>query len=347
MAKLKQKKILITGGAGFMGSNFVHYIYDKYPDYMIYNLDILTYAGNFDNLKLINLKDLNTGRHFFVKGDICDPRLVSDLFKKHKFDIVVNFAAESHVDRSIFKDHQFFKSNFMGVHNLIALVKKYAIPRFIQISTDEIYGDVEKGISAESAPIRPSNPYAASKAAADILVQSYMRTHKLPLLIIRGSNNFGPYQYPEKLIPLTITNILEDKPVPIHGNGKQIRRWLHVEDFCRAVDLVMHKGKDFSIYNVAGIETSNLEIVRGVAKALNKNGGSLIYFINDRPGGDWRYAPDSTKIKKELGWEPKCPIQKHLPDVVSWYLKNETWWRNIKKKKAYKDYYGKQLRSEY
>ena len=348
MTRPKQKKVLVTGGAGFIGSNFIRYIYDKYPNYIIYNLDILTYAGNLDNLKLEKLKDIKgSKRYFFIKGDICDPKLVSRLFKKHKFDIVLNFAAESHVDRSITDDYHFFRTNLGGVHNLIDLVRKQSIPRFVQISTDEIYGDVHNGVSAESAPIQPSNPYAASKAAADIVVQSYMRTHKLPLLIVRGSNNFGPYQYPEKLIPLAITNLLEGKPIPIHGDGKQVRRWIHVEDFCRAVDLVMHKGKDFSIYNVAGIEISNLEIVRGVARALNKNGSDLFYFINDRPGGDRRYAPDASKIKKELGWELKYPIQKHLVGVVNWYLDNEPWWRNIKKRKAYKDYYEKQLHSEY
>jgi len=331
-----------------MGSNFIHYIYKKYPNYTIYNLDILTYAGNLDNLRLVNLKDVEGAkRYFFIKGDICDSKLVGQLFEKHKFDVVINFAAESHVDRSIINDYHFFRTNLSGVHNLIALVRKYSIPRFIQISTDEIYGEVEKGFSGESALIKPSNPYAASKAAADIVVQSYIRTHKLPLLIIRGSNNFGPYQYPEKLIPLTITNLLEDKLVPIHGDGRQVRRWIHVEDFCRAVDLVMHKGKDFSIYNIAGIETSNIEIIKMIAKILNKNHKDFFYFINDRPGGDKRYAPDATKIKKELGWELRYPINKYLADVVGWYLKNEQWWRNIKKKKSYKVYYEKQLHSEY
>lgn len=348
MKKNSRKKILITGGAGFIGSNFIHYIYNKYPSYTIYNLDILTYAGNLDNLKLVNLKDIEgSKRYFFIKGDICDPELVDRLFKKHNFDIVVNFAAESHVDRSITNDHYFFSTNLGGVHNLIALIRKHKVPRFIQISTDEIYGDVKKGVSAEDALIRPSNPYAASKAAADIVIQSYMRTHKLPLLIVRGSNNFGPYQYPEKLIPLTITNLLENKLIPIHGDGQQLRCWLHVEDFCRAVDLVMHKGKDFSIYNVAGIEMSNLEIVKGIAKVLNKNRKDFFYFIKDRPGGDHRYAPDSTKIRKDLGWELKHPIKKSLGQVVNWYLNNNNWWKDIKKKKDFKIYYNKQYHSEY
>ena len=346
MVKNSQKKLLITGGAGFIGSNFVHYIYDKYPNYTIYNLDLLTYAGNIRNMD--NLKDIKgSKRYFFIKGDICDAKLVGGLFKKHKFDIVVNFAAESHVDRSISNDYHFFRTNFTGVHNLIALVRKYAIPRFIQISTDEIYGDVHKGASGESHPMHPSNPYAASKAAADLVVQSYMRTHKLPLLIVRGSNNYGPYQYPEKLIPLTITNLLEDKKIPIHGDGQQLRRWLHVEDFCRAIDLIMNKGKDFSIYNVAGSETSNLNIVIMVAKVLKKDPKKFIFFINDRPGGDRRYAPDATKIKKELGWSPQYHIKNHLVNVVGWYLNNEQWWQDIKKKQAFKAYYKKQLRSEY
>jgi len=346
MTKNTKKKLLITGGAGFIGSNFVHFIYNNYPNYIIYNLDLLTYAGNPNNMD--NLKDIRSSkRYFFIKGDICDAKLISNLFKKHKFDIVVNFAAESHVDRSITNDYHFFRTNLTGVHNLIALVRKYAIPRFIQISTDEIYGDIKKGFSRESHPMQPSNPYAASKAAADLVVQSYMRTHKLPLLILRGSNNYGPYQYPEKLIPLVVTNLLENKQIPIHGDGQQIRHWLHVEDFGRAIDLVMHKGKDFSIYNVAGIEASNIYIVKKIAKALNKNPDDFIYFVDGRPGGDQRYAPDATKIKKELGWSPQYHIQKHLADVVGWYLNNEQWWRDIKKKQAFKAYYKKQLRSEY
>lgn len=351
MSNIRSKKILVTGGAGFIGSNFIHYIYDKHPGYKIYNLDLLTYAGNPDNLKRIELaeksKPVSLRRYFFIKGDICDPRLVDRIFKKHKFDVVLNFAAESHVDRSITNDYHFFRTNLNGVHNLVSLVRKHAIPRFIQISTDEIYGEVEKGVSKELYPLRPSNPYAASKAAADLVVQSYMRTHKLPLLIVRGSNNFGPYQYPEKLIPLAVTNLLEGKSIPIHGDGNQARRWIHVEDFCQAIDLVMHKGKDFSIYNISGREVSNLDIVRSIAKILNKNPDDFTHFINDRPGGDKRYAPDSSKIKKELGWELKYPVQKYLSQVVNWYVDNDNWWKKVKKKKDFKMYYEKQYRSEY
>lgn len=336
-------KILVTGGAGFIGSSFIHYIYDKYQNYKIYNLDLLTYAGNLDNLKNIE----GSKRYFFIKGDICDFNLVSDIFRKYKFDIVINFAAESHVDRSITNDYHFFRTNLNGVHNLIALVKKYSIPRFIQISTDEIYGDVDRGTSRESSPIKPSNPYAASKAAADIVVQSYMRTHGLPLLIVRGSNNFGPYQYPEKLIPLTITNMIENKPIPVHGDGQQRRRWIYVKDFCQAIDLIMHKGSNFSIYNVSGIEVSNLDIIRGIAKALKKNADNFICYKKDRPGGDKRYAPDSSKIKKELGWKLNYPIKDSLTEVVSWYLNNKNWWQKVKKKRDFRVYYKKQLKSEY
>ena len=351
MTNMKSQKILVTGGAGFIGSNFIHYIYGKYPDYKIYNLDLLTYAGNSDNLKKIELtessKPVSLRRYFFIKGDICNPVLVGKIFRKYKFDVVLNFAAESHVDRSITNDYYFFRTNLTGVHNLVSLVRKHAIPRFIQISTDEIYGDVIRGVSRELHPLRPSNPYAASKAAADLVVQSYMRTHKLPLLIVRGSNNFGPYQYPEKLIPLAVTNLMEEKSVPVHGDGHQVRRWIHVEDFCRAIDLVMHKGKDFSIYNISGLEVSNLDIVRSIAKTLNKNPDDFIHFINDRPGGDRRYAPDSSKIKKELGWELKYPVQKYLSRVVNWYVDNSSWWKKVKKKKEFEIYYKTQYRSEY
>lgn len=346
-----EKKILVTGGAGFIGSNFIRYLYARYPQYRIFNLDLLTYAGNLANLKDIasaeEKKPLKKRRYYFIKGDICDPRFVGALFKKHRFDIVVNFAAESHVDRSITDDYHFFRTNLAGVHNLISLVRKYEIPRFVQISTDEIYGEVLKGSSNESHPIRPSNPYAASKAAADIVVQSYIRTHKLPMLIVRGSNNFGPYQYPEKLIPLCITNFLEGNVVPIHGDGLQVRKWIHVEDFCRGIDVVMHQAKDFSVYNIAGIEMSNISVVKAIAKMLGKNPDEFIYHINDRPGGDQRYAPDSSALKKDFGWDLQLPIHKSLPAVIEWYLTHSDWWKNIKKKKDFKVYYEKQFKSEY
>ncbi len=335
-----------------MGSDFVRHLYNKYPKYNLFVLDLLTYAGSLDNLESIVVlekkKSNGSKRFFFIKGDICDQKFVSELFKKYKFDVVVNYAAESHVDRSIRWDYHFLRSNFLGVHNLIWLVKKHQIPRFIQISTDEIFGDVLEGFSKEHSPIRPSNPYSASKAAADILLQSYIRTHKLPIILVRGSNNFGPYQYPDKLIPLTITNLLEEgQKIPIHGNGIQKRMWVHVNDFSSAVDLAMHKAEDFSIYNISGIEMSNLEIVEKICHVLEKDHKKCIMFVSDRPGGDYRYSLDSSKIKKELGWEIQYPIHKSLESVVSWYVKNVQWWKRAKKTKDFKIFYGKQYKSEY
>lgn len=351
MKKNGPKKILITGGAGFIGSNFVRHIYKKYPNYEIHNLDLLAYSGHLHSLEDISApeesKPLNKRRYFFIKGDICDFDIIDDLFKKHKFDFVVNFAAESHVDRSIINDHHFIRTNLLGTHNLIGLVKKHEIPRFIHISTDEIYGDVAKRFSHEFSPIRPSNPYSASKASADILVQAYMRTHKLPMLIVRGSNNFGPYQYPEKLIPISVTNILENKRIPIHGDGRQIRSWIHVYDFCEGVDLAMQKGKDFEIYNIGGIQKRNIDLIKEICRILDVNFKDSVNFIKDRPGGDRRYAIDASKIKRELGWQLKYPIDDYLEPVVKWYVYNRDWWSKIRNTDEFKIFYEKQHKSEY
>jgi len=347
----KPLKILVTGGAGFIGSNFIRYIYNKYPTYQIGNLDKLTYSGNLDNLKDIEEQEASLAvskkRYFFVKGDICNPHLIDKLFSDNQFDVVINFAADSHVDRSIMNAKNFLRSNFVGINNLLHFVRKYSVPRFIQISTDEVYGDVERGSSKEHHSIRPSSPYSVSKAAADLLVQSYMRTYKLPLLVVRGSNNFGPYQYPEKLIPLAITNILEGHKIPIHGDGQQIRIWIHVDDFCSGIDLVMHKAADFSIYNISGTRLRNIDIIKIIAATLGKKYEDCIYFINDRPGGDKRYSPDATKIKIELGWQLKYPVNTHLPAVVNWYVNNPNWWKKLRRKKGFSIYYKKQRRSEY
>ncbi len=351
MNRKHSKKVLVTGGAGFIGSNFIRHLYEKYPDYRIYNFDLLTYAGNPDNLKDIaaaeSQKPLSRRRYFFIQGDVCDAHLVSKIFQKHKFDCVLHFAAESHVDRSIMDDKFFIRTNLLGTHNLIGLVRRHAVPRFVYVSTDEVYGDVATGTSREHSPMRPSNPYAASKAAADLLVQSYTRTHGLPLLIVRGSNNFGPYQYPEKLIPLAITNIVEGASVPVHGDGKQVRKWIHVSDFCSGIDLVMHKGHDGAVYNISGLEMSNLDILGAICRVLGKRSADCIRFIKDRPGGDRRYAVDSSKIKAELGWKLKLPVRSSLASVVRWYLDNEKWWRAVKKKKEFDTYYQKQLKSQY
>jgi dTDP-glucose 4,6-dehydratase len=347
----KNLKILVTGGAGFMGSNFIRYIYNKYPNYQIYNLDKLTYSGNLDNLKDIESQEdsmpITKRRYYFIKGDICNSRLIEKLFNQYRFDVIINFAADSHVDRSIMNAQYFIKSNIIGVNTLLHYVRKYSYSRFIQISTDEVYGDITRGRSKEDSPIEPSNPYSASKAAADLLVQSYIKTHKLPLLMVRGSNNFGPYQYPEKLIPLTITNILEGYKIPVHGDGSQIRTWVHVNDFCDGIDLMMHKAKDYSIYNIAGEQLKNIEIIKIIATVLGKNYQDCINFIDDRPGGDKRYAPDATKIQTELGWQLKHHIKTHLPLVVEWYLNNQEWWKKLRRKKNFLVYYKKQCLSEY
>ena len=345
------KNILVTGGAGFIGSNFVRYIYNKYTAYKIFNLDLLTYAGNPDNLKDIvkreSVKSKKDRRYFFIKGDIGDEKLLDKLFSKHKFDLVVNFAAESHVDRSIASSQGFSRVNMLAVHILIDVAKKYKTPRFVQISTDEIYGDVGKGQSHELSSFRPSNPYAATKAAADFLVQSYIRTHKFPAIILRGSNNYGLFQYPEKLIPLTITNLLENRLVPLHGSGRHIRKWLHVLDFCSAIDLAMHQAKDFSVYNVAGEPRSNREIVERICKILGKDFKTHIRRVADRPGADLRYAPAASKIERQLKWKAKRNIDSALREIVRWYKFNFRWWKKIKKKKEFLSQYKKQSRGLY
>ncbi len=345
------KKILICGGSGFIGSNFIRHIYNKYPDYKIFNLDLLTYAGNPENLLDVEQKetaiDSAEKRYNFIHGDICDSALLNSIFDENDFNIVVNFAAESHVDRSFVNVFDFIRTNVEGVRSLVEAARSHKVARFIQISTDEIYGSVPEGFSNEEAPFRPSNPYAASKAAADLLIQSYMRTYRMPALIVRGSNNYGPFQYPEKLIPLAVSNIIECKKVPIHGSGEHKRSWLHVDDFCNAIDIVIHKATDYSIFNVSGEEKSNLEILEIISKNF---GGRLEDFkehTNDRPGADLRYAPDSLKLKSELRWVPNHCVEESLKDIINWYRNNQDWWRKIKSKKDYLDHYERQVKAEY
>jgi len=343
MAAKSYTNVLICGGSGFIGSHFVRHLYFKYPDYKIFNLDFLTYAGNNDNLTDLE----NLGRYQFIHGDICDGNLLAEIFGKHNFAVVVNFAAETHVDRSIWNSFAFIHTNINGVHSLIDTCRTYKVPRFIQVSTDEVYGDIEEGFSTEEAPLCPSNPYSASKAAADLLVQSYMRTFKLPALIVRGSNNFGPFQYPEKLIPLAIVSLIRAKKIPVHGSGEQVRNWLHVLDFCSAIDIVMHQGPDFSVFNVSDVSRKNIEVLGAVAKALNKDLDSCKLHTKDRPGGDQRYALDSTKIRRELGWSPRYHFDDCIEGVVNWYLSNKEWWTKILSRKEVWDHYQKQFEAEY
>jgi dTDP-glucose 4,6-dehydratase len=317
-------KLLVTGGAGFIGSNFIRYILKNYPDYQVVNLDKLTYAGNLENLKDVE-KNPN---YKFVKGDINDSSLVFELCQG--VDAVLNFAAESHVDRSIKEPQEFVKTNVFGTNTLLLAAREAKVSRFIQVSTDEVYGSIKEGSFKEEDPLQPSSPYSASKAGADLLALSYFKTYRFPVLVTRSSNNFGPYQYPEKLIPLMITNALEDKPLPVYGDGMNVRDWLYVEDNCAAIDLVLHKGKEGEIYNIgAGNEYPNIQIVREILRILGKP-ESLIKFVEDRPGHDFRYSVDWSKVKS-LGFEPKRSFKEALEETVVWYRENEWWWRPLKK----------------
>lgn len=347
------KIILICGGAGFIGSNFVRHIYNTYPNYHIFNLDMLTYSGNRRNLSDLEGNEESIPeqerRYKFIHGDICDKELLNNLFTDHHFDLVVNFAAESHVDRSLHSSYDFIRTNFTGVHALIEQCRQSKTPRFLQISTDEVYGDITDGFSAEESPLRPSNPYSASKAAADLLIKSYIRSHKLAAVIIRGSNNFGPYQYPEKLIPLAITNYFENKKIPVHGSGQHIRSWVHVLDFCRAIDTVLHRGEEGHVYNVGGVLKTNLEVLEAIKRALSLSGelAEYVVYTNDRPGADMRYAQDDTKICKELGWSPLYKFDEVIGSTVQWYLDQKEWWREIKGKQTFIDHYKRQEQANY
>jgi len=323
-----EMKILVTGGAGFIGGNFIHYMLKKY-DYRIICLDALTYAGNMETLADVKDNPLFT----FIKGDIADRNLVYDLFEHERPDVVVNFAAETHVDRSIEDPGIFLRTNVIGTNVLLDACRKYGIGRFHQISTDEVYGDLpldRPDLSfTEETPLCPSSPYSSSKAAADMLVLAYYRTYKLPVTISRCSNNYGAYQFPEKLIPLIIANALNDKPLPVYGKGQNVRDWLYVEDHCTAIDLIIHKGREGEIYNIGGHnERTNLEVVKIILRELGKP-ESLINFVKDRPGHDLRYAINPAKISRELGWSPRTSFDDGIRKTIKWYLENRTWWENI------------------
>ena len=323
--KNMKNKILVTGGAGFIGSNFVRYMLNKYPDYGIVNLDKLTYAGRRENLKDLE----NNPRYKFIHGDICDAKVVREAIAD--CDKVINFAAESHVDRSIISPSEFIRTNVHGTYVLLETAKEQKISLFCQISTDEVYGSRAQGSFKESDTLHPSSPYSASKAAADLLANSYHTTFNLPIVIVRSTNNFGAYQYPEKIISLFITNILQGKSLPLYAKGENIRDWIYVLDNCAAIDFVAHKGKIGEIYNVAGHnEIANIELTRLILKIMGK-GERLIEFVKDRPGHDLRYALNCSKIK-QLGWSPKYKFQTALEETVNWYKANPKWWRAIKGK---------------
>ena len=322
-------KIIVTGGAGFIGSNFVIHMVKKYPEHEIVNLDLLTYAGNLENLKSVE----DAPNYRFVKGDIADRKFVFDLFQKENPDVIVNFAAESHVDRSIKDPESFVRTNVLGTTTLLDACKEYGIKRFHQVSTDEVYGDLPLDrpdlFFTEETPLHTSSPYSSSKASADLFVMAYHRTFGLPVTVSRCSNNYGPYQFPEKLIPLIISRALADEELPVYGTGENVRDWLHVEDHCEAIDLILQNGRVGEVYNIGGHnERTNLQVVKTILKALDKP-ESLIKFVTDRPGHDRRYAIDPTKMETELGWKPKYVFDTGMAQTIQWYLDNKEWWEHI------------------
>lgn len=324
-------KILVTGGAGFIGGNFVHYVLNKHTEYKIICVDCLTYAGNMETLK--NVVDNPSFK--FYKTDITDRNSINEIFENETPDIVVNFAAESHVDRSIDNPSVFLNTNIIGTQVLMDACRKYGIKRFHQVSTDEVYGDLPLNrpdlLFIEETPLHTSSPYSASKAAADLLVLAYHRTYRLPVTVSRCSNNYGPYHFPEKLIPLMITNAFADKPLPVYGKGENVRDWLYVEDHCSAIDLIIHNGTVGGIYNIGGHnEMRNIDIVKIIVKELGKS-EDLITFVNDRAGHDLRYAIDPTKISNELGWLPQTEFTDGIKMTIKWYLENRWWWESVKK----------------
>ena len=322
-------KILVTGGAGFIGGNFIHYMVERYPEDEIVNLDLLTYAGNLETLKPIE----DRSNYRFVRGDISDRPFIMGLFEKEKFDIVVNFAAESHVDRSIEDPGIFVKTNVLGTQVLLDASRAYGVKRYHQVSTDEVYGDLPLDrpdlFFTEETPLHTSSPYSSSKASADLFVLAYYRTYGLPVTISRCSNNYGPYHFPEKLIPLMISRALADEELPVYGTGENVRDWLHVSDHCKAIDLIIRKGKVGEVYNVGGHnERTNLQVVKTILKSLGKP-ESLIRFVTDRPGHDRRYAIDPAKLEQELGWTPQYTFESGIQQTIQWYLDNQEWWKNI------------------
>lgn len=334
------KTVLVTGGAGFIGSNFVYHMLEKHPDYKIVCVDCLTYAGNMSTLK----KALENGNFVFYKTNICDRREIYGIFEKEKPDIVVNFAAESHVDRSIDNPEVFLKTNILGTQVMMDACRKFGNIRYHQVSTDEVYGDLPLDrpdlMFTEETPIHTSSPYSASKASADLLVSAYYRTYNLPVTISRCSNNYGPYHFPEKLIPLMVINALNDKQLPVYGEGLNVRDWLYVEDHCRAIDLIIHNGRIGEVYNVGGHnEMKNIDIVKLICDYLGKP-YSLIAHVADRKGHDMRYAIDPTKIHNELGWLPETKFADGIKKTIDWYLNNREWWTTIISGE-YKDYYQK------
>jgi dTDP-glucose 4,6-dehydratase len=333
-------KMAITGGAGFIGANFIYYILNNYPEHVVVCIDALTYAGNMETLE----SALANRRFVFHRADIADRMAIYEIFEEHRPDVVINFAAESHVDRSIENPELFLRTNILGTQVLLDACNKYGIKRFHQVSTDEVYGDLPLDrpdlLFTEKTPLQASSPYSASKAGADLLAQAYYRTYGTPVTISRCSNNYGPFQFPEKLIPLMITNAMENKPLPVYGKGENVRDWLYVEDHCTAIDLIVHKGRVGEIYNIGGNnERTNLEVVRTIIHILGKS-ENLITFVKDRPGHDLRYAIDASKIRKEMGWEPRTGFEEGLKRTIEWYISNQQWIEHVTSGE-YQGYYAR------
>lgn len=317
-------KMLVTGGLGFIGSNFIRYILSRYPECALVNLDLMTYAGNPANLKDIE----DDPRYSFVRGDICDRECVTDVLERHQVDTIIHFAAESHVDRSISDAPVFVRTNVLGTHVLLEAARIQGIRRFIHVSTDEVYGSIPVGSFTETDGLNPSSPYSASKAGSDLLARSYYLTYGLPVIVTRCTNNFGPYQYPEKLIPLFVTNLFEGRTVPVYGTGRNVRDWIYVIDHCRAIDCILIRGKPGEIYNIgSGNELTNLEITRRLLELTGRD-TSQITFVQDRPGHDWRYSLDASKLRS-MGWTPAYDFEAGLRETVAWYRENGWWWKPL------------------
>lgn len=329
-------RILVTGGAGFIGSNFIHYVLQNYPNDTVINIDSLTYAGNLANVASVS----SLPNYKFYRADIADRAEIKRIFAHEKVDYIVNFAAESHVDRSIANPEVFLTTNIMGTQVMLDMARTHEVQKYLQVSTDEVYGSLgPTGYFTETTPLAPNSPYSASKAGADMLVRAYHETFGLPVNITRCSNNYGPYQFPEKLIPLMITNALENKELPVYGDGLNVRDWLHVQDHCSAIDRVLRSGKNGEVYNIGGnTEKTNIDIVKTILALLDKP-QSLIRYVQDRLGHDRRYAIDAAKIKNELNWEPSYTFEQGIAETVVWYLANRDWWEKIKSG-AYQDYYA-------
>jgi dTDP-glucose 4,6-dehydratase len=335
------QNLLVTGGAGFIGSNFVRYVLDKHPDYYVVVYDKLTYAGNLDNLLPVQ----DNARYKFLRGDIADREAVARALETNRIDTIVNFAAESHVDRSILNPDAFIQTDVVGVYVLLDQSRRQSVERFLHVSTDEVYGSIPVGAFREGDPLEPNSPYAASKAGGELMVRAYHVTYGLNAVVTRGSNTFGPYQYPEKLLPLFITNAIDGDPLPLYGDGMQVRDWLYVEDHCSGIDLVLHEGEPGGVYNLGGEnERHNIDLIRQMLAIMNKS-ESLIQHVEDRLGHDWRYALDNGKIRS-LGWRPSIDFEAALEETINWYIMNEWWWRKIKSgeyRAYYEAQYGQRL----